>query len=63
MGEPTYSVSTWDHETERWEGEYAGLSKWGLRGVIRELRSYGYSHVSVLIECDDIARWLGGRDR
>jgi hypothetical protein len=45
----TYGVFVWDHEAECWEPRHEGVSKWGLRPIIRELRSEGWSSVSVLI--------------
>lgn len=46
----TYSASIWDHEDQCWEQRYSGITKWGLRQVIRELRDEGWSDVSALIE-------------
>jgi hypothetical protein len=48
----TYSASIWDSEDQRWEQRYSGITKWGLRQVIRELRRKGWSDVSTLIEAE-----------
>lgn len=58
-GGPTYRAYTWDHEANRGRGawdnppRYQGVTKWGLRQVIRDLRAGGWSNVSVLIERED----------
>ena len=48
--QPTYSVSTWDHETERWEMRESSATKWDLRRWLRKLYADSWDHVSILIE-------------
>jgi hypothetical protein len=50
---PTYSVSLWDTDLQRFVPEWTGLSLWGLRGAMREARSRGYSSVSYLVEREE----------
>ena len=47
---PTYSVSTWDHEAERWEARESRATKWGLRRWMRKLYAEGWDDVSILVE-------------
>jgi hypothetical protein len=47
---PTYSVSTWDHETESWETRERSATKWDLRRWLRKLYAESWDHVSILIE-------------
>ena len=46
----TYSVSTWDHETEGWETRESRATKWDLRRWLRKLYAESWDHVSILIE-------------
>jgi hypothetical protein len=48
--EPTYSVSTSDHEHETWEPRERRASKWDLRRWLRKLYAESWDHVSILIE-------------
>jgi hypothetical protein len=50
---PTYSVSTWDHEIERWYIRERRASKWELRQWLRKLYAESWDHVSILIERND----------
>jgi hypothetical protein len=49
-GQPTYTVSTWDHEIERWEPRERSATKWELRRWLRQLCAEGWDHVSILVE-------------
>lgn len=51
--QPTYSVSTWDHEHETWEPRERRASKWDLRRWLRKLYAESWDHVSILIERND----------
>jgi hypothetical protein len=46
----TYAAYTWDHESQDWEPFAVGVSRMGLRTVIRELETDGWSELSDLIE-------------
>jgi hypothetical protein len=48
--QPTYSVSTWDHESEKWEKRESRASKWELRHWLRKLYAESWDHVSILVE-------------
>jgi hypothetical protein len=48
--QPTYSVSTWDHESEAWDARERCATKWGLRRWLRKLYAESWDHVSILIE-------------
>ena len=48
--EPTYSVSTWDHECEEWHARERGATKWDLRRWLRKLYAESWDHVSILVE-------------
>jgi hypothetical protein len=52
----SYLVSTWDHDEQEWIPFALAVSVWGLRPVILELRSQGWSEMSTLIR-----RWEGDR--
>ena len=52
-GEPTYSVSTWDHEREGWEARERSATKWELRRWLRKLYAESWDHVSILVERND----------
>ncbi len=49
-GQPTYSVSTWDHETESWDVRALRATKWDLRRWLRTLYTESWDHVSILIQ-------------
>lgn len=34
----SYTVYTWDHEEQRWDVYQSGVSRFGLRNVLRSLR-------------------------
>jgi hypothetical protein len=51
--QPTYTVSTWDHEREEWEPRERQASKWQLRTWLRRLYAESWDHVSILIERND----------
>lgn len=51
--QPTYSVSTWDHENEKWEPRESRATKWDLRRWLRKLYAESWDHVSILIERND----------
>ena len=48
--QPTYSVSTWDHEIEQWHARERRATKWELRRWLRKLYAESWDHVSILIE-------------
>ena len=48
--QPTYSVSTWDHETESWDVRAPRATKWELRRWLRKLYAESWDSVSILIE-------------
>jgi aconitase A len=48
--QPTYSVSTWDHENEKWEPRERRVSKWDLRRWLRRLYAESWDRVSILVE-------------
>lgn len=55
MSDPRYEVSTWDPDMtpdgdSGWNLRWSGLTRWELRAAIREARSEGYSHPSILVE-------------
>lgn len=52
-GESTYSVSTWDHEIERWHVRERRATKWDLRRWLRKLYAESWDTVSILIERND----------
>jgi len=45
-----YDVSWWDHDTQGWHRFRAGVRKWTLRRVIRELYRRAWSRVSIMVE-------------
>jgi hypothetical protein len=47
---PTYSVSTWDHDTENWHARDRRVTKWQLRRWLRKLYAESWDHVSILVE-------------
>ena len=47
---PTYSVYTWDCETQDWERRRKAVRKWTLRKILRALYRVGWSSLSVLVE-------------
>lgn len=49
-GQPTYSVSTWDNETESWDVREPRATKWELRRWLRTLYGESWDHVSILVE-------------
>lgn len=51
--EPTYSVSTWDHEIEQWHVQERRATKWDLRRWLRMLYAESWDTVSILIERND----------
>ena len=48
--QPTYSVSTWDHEMENWDVREPRVTKWGLRRWLRKLYAESWDLVSILVE-------------
>ena len=48
--QPTYSVSTWDHEIEEWNVRERRATKWDLRRWLRKLYAESWDTVSILIE-------------
>jgi hypothetical protein len=50
----TYTIYTWDHDTQTWHEEAEDVPLWGLRAWIRRLRHDGWSSVSILIERDGL---------
>ena len=51
--QPTYSVSTWDHEIEDWHTRELRATKWDLRRWLRKLYAESWDHVSILIQRND----------
>lgn len=51
--QPTYSVSTWDHELQAWDARDRCAAKWELRRWLRKLYAESWDHVSILIERND----------
>jgi hypothetical protein len=56
----TYRISLYDVADDPgqegdWRIEWAGLSLWGLRRVLRLAYGRGYSEVSILVEREDLA--------
>jgi hypothetical protein len=49
----TYSVSTWDHESENWYVREPHATKWQLRHWLRKLYAESWDHVSILIQRND----------
>jgi hypothetical protein len=45
-----YSACTWDHGSGRWETYRRGVTLMGLRAVLRQLESDGWSPASYLVE-------------
>jgi hypothetical protein len=48
--EPTYSVSTWDHEIEKWYVRERRATKWDIRRWLRKLYAESWDTVSILVE-------------
>jgi hypothetical protein len=48
--QPTYSVSTWDHELEKWEARESRATKWDLRQWLRKLYAESWDRVSIFVE-------------
>ena len=48
--QPTYTVSTWDHEIEQWHARERRATKWELRRWLRTLYAESWDHVSILIQ-------------
>ncbi len=61
---PTYRVSTWDPgdapDDWDWTVVATGLSRWQLRGALRELYGRGYGEASILVQREQ-ARAAGGK--
>jgi hypothetical protein len=53
MGEPRYSVFTWDHEAQGWHARDRRATKWRLRRWLRKLYRENWDRVSILIERND----------
>ena len=51
--QPTYSVSTWDHEIERWHVRERRATQWDLRRWLRKLYAESWDTVSILVERND----------
>lgn len=55
---PTYTVSTYDMndcpgKDGKWTEVAEGVTKWGLRPILRELYGQGYSNVSIAVDRED----------
>lgn len=50
---PTYSVSTWDHDTADWHARDRRVTKWQLRQWLRKLYAESWDHVSILVQRDE----------